>query len=72
MTAAIAGVRQKLIKAVAGRFPLNAVRRRALRAAGYEIGEDVYLGEGLHVTDELATPLAAGLRMVTVPPWLSA
>jgi len=37
--------------------------QRALRAAGYEIGEDVYVGQGIHVTDELASPLAAGLSI---------
>jgi galactoside O-acetyltransferase len=34
-------------------FPLNAVRVRALRAAGYRVGQLVYLGEELHVTDDL-------------------
>lgn len=34
-------------------FPLNAVRVRALRAAGYWVGELVYVGEEFHVTDDL-------------------
>ena len=63
MTSAVTAARRKAMKAVACAFPLNAVRRSALRAAGYDIGEDVYVGEGLQVTDELASPLAAGLRI---------
>ncbi len=63
MTTAVAGARRKVMKAVARTFPLNAVRLRALRAAGYEIGKGVYVGEGLHVTDELASPLVAGLSI---------
>lgn len=63
MTTAGTGARRKILKAVGGTFPLNAVRRRALGAAGYVIGEGVYIGEGLHVTDDLASPLAAGLRI---------
>lgn len=46
-------VKKKLAKETAKRFPLNAVRIRALRAAGYQVGESVYIGEELHVTDEL-------------------
>ena len=63
MTAAVTAARRKAIKAVAGRFPLNAVRTRALRAAGYEVGKGVYVGEGLCVTDELFSPLAPGLSI---------
>jgi acetyltransferase-like isoleucine patch superfamily enzyme len=48
-------IRKKTAKWLAGSFPLNAVRVRALRAAGYDIGQSVYIGEGLHVTDELFT-----------------
>lgn len=44
---------KKAAKWVAGSFPLNAVRIRALRSAGYRVGRSVYIGEGLHVTDEL-------------------
>jgi acetyltransferase-like isoleucine patch superfamily enzyme len=46
-------IRKKAAKWAAGSFPLNAVRVRALRAAGYQVGHSVYVGEGLHVTDEL-------------------
>jgi acetyltransferase-like isoleucine patch superfamily enzyme len=46
-------VRKKSAKWLAGSFPLNAVRVRALRSAGYDVGKSVYIGEGLHVTDEL-------------------
>jgi acetyltransferase-like isoleucine patch superfamily enzyme len=38
---------------VAKGFPLNAVRVRALRYAGYNVGHEVYIGEELHVTDDL-------------------
>jgi acetyltransferase-like isoleucine patch superfamily enzyme len=48
-------IRKKAAKWIAGSFPLNAVRVRALRAAGYSVGRSVYIGEGLHVTDELFT-----------------
>jgi acetyltransferase-like isoleucine patch superfamily enzyme len=47
------GTGTKAAKMVAKSFPLNVVRVRALRAAGYEVGQDVYVGEELHVTDEL-------------------
>jgi len=46
-------VRKKVAKMVAKRFPVNAVRVQALRTAGYRVGERVYIGEELHVTDEL-------------------
>ncbi len=63
MSPAVTGVRRKVMKVVGGTFPLNSLRRRALRAAGYDIGADVYVGTGLHVTDDLASPLEAGLRV---------
>jgi acetyltransferase-like isoleucine patch superfamily enzyme len=44
---------KKSAKRVAGGFPLNGIRVRALRSAGYRVGHSVYIGEGLHVTDEL-------------------
>jgi acetyltransferase-like isoleucine patch superfamily enzyme len=34
------------------------MRVRALRAAGYHVGRKVYVGEGLHITDELFEPRA--------------
>jgi acetyltransferase-like isoleucine patch superfamily enzyme len=46
-------VRKKFAKWVAKRFPLNAVRVFGLRAAGYHVGRQVYIGTELHVTDDL-------------------
>jgi acetyltransferase-like isoleucine patch superfamily enzyme len=46
-------LRKRAFKGLAAAFPLNAVRVAALRAAGYELGGNVYLGQGLHVTDDL-------------------
>jgi acetyltransferase-like isoleucine patch superfamily enzyme len=46
-------VRKRVLKGAAKGFPLNAVRVRALRAAGYSVGRDVYIGTELHVTDLL-------------------
>ncbi len=50
-------IRKRLTKGIAKRFPLNAVRVRALRAAGYRIGDSVYIGEELHITDDLYSDL---------------
>jgi acetyltransferase-like isoleucine patch superfamily enzyme len=47
------GTGRKAAKMVAKRFPLSSIRVRALRAAGYDIGHEVYIGEDLHVTDEI-------------------
>ena len=44
---------RKSAKLLAKYFPLNAVRVRALRAAGYRVGRAVTIGEELHVTDDL-------------------
>jgi acetyltransferase-like isoleucine patch superfamily enzyme len=49
----VLAARKKLLKMTAKSFPLNAVRVRALRAAGYRVGDLVYIGEELHVTDDL-------------------
>lgn len=49
----VRAIRKKSAKWVAGSFPLNGARIRALRSAGYSVGRSVYIGEGLHVTDEL-------------------
>lgn len=46
---------KKAAKMVAKSFPLNLVRVRALRVAGYRVGRSVYVGEELHITDELDT-----------------
>lgn len=40
-------------KFIAKYFPLNFVRIWALREIGYHVGMDAYIGEELHVTDEL-------------------
>ena len=53
---------KKAAKMLAKSFPLNAVRVRALRAAGYQIGHSVYLGEDFHVTDDLDSA-ACALRL---------
>lgn len=44
---------KKLAKMLSSSFPVNAVRVRALRAAGYRIGRSVYVGEELYVVDDL-------------------
>lgn len=44
-------IRKKMFKLIAKYFPLNHVRVWALRQAGYSIGERVYIGEELHVTE---------------------
>ncbi len=57
---------KKGAKTLAKRFPLNAVRVHALRAAGCAVGESVYIGEEFHVTDELdrnPCPLHIGDRV---------
>lgn len=46
-------IRKKLGKLMAKSFPLNSVRILALRAAGYAVGKDVYLGEDFLVVDDL-------------------
>jgi acetyltransferase-like isoleucine patch superfamily enzyme len=46
-------LRKKFLKLTAKYFPLCSVRVWALRGAGYTVGRDVYVGEELHVTDEL-------------------
>ena len=38
---------------IAKYFPVNYIRVCALRAAGYHVGKLVYIGEELHITDEL-------------------
>ncbi|HEX5503094.1 MAG TPA: acyltransferase [Thermomicrobiales bacterium] len=44
---------RKSAKLLAKYFPLNGVRVRALRAAGYRVGRAVTIGEELQVTDDL-------------------
>jgi acetyltransferase-like isoleucine patch superfamily enzyme len=52
-TLSIFSVKKKVCKLVAKYFPVCSVRISALRAAGYKVGDAVYVGEELHVTDEL-------------------
>lgn len=62
----IRAVRKKCAKGIAKSFPLNAVRVRALRTAGYRVGRSVYVGTELHVTDDLysnACSLSIGDRV---------
>jgi acetyltransferase-like isoleucine patch superfamily enzyme len=59
-------VRKKCLKLIAKYFPVGAIRILALRGAGYSVGRDVYIGEELHVTDELdvsACALSIGDRV---------
>jgi acetyltransferase-like isoleucine patch superfamily enzyme len=59
-------VRKKCLRLIAKYFPLCSVRVRALRGAGYTVGRNVYVGEELHVTDELedsACALSIGDRV---------
>jgi len=46
-------MRKKLCKSFAEWIPANALRLALLRAAGFRIGRDVYIGEGLIVTEIL-------------------
>jgi acetyltransferase-like isoleucine patch superfamily enzyme len=46
--------RKKIFKLIAKYFPYNGVRVGALRQAGYQIGRHVYIGEELHITDDLS------------------
>jgi len=43
----------RALKGIAKGFPLNGVRVRALRGAGYSVGSKVYVGTELHITDDL-------------------
>jgi len=46
-------IKKRACKLVAKYFPLCSVRIAALRAAGYQVGSKVYVGEELHITDEV-------------------
>jgi acetyltransferase-like isoleucine patch superfamily enzyme len=46
-------IRKKCLKLTAKYFPVCAIRIRALRGIGCSVGRDVYVGEELHVTDDL-------------------
>jgi acetyltransferase-like isoleucine patch superfamily enzyme len=52
-------VLKRAAKGIAKRFPLNSVRVNALRAAGYQVGSAVYVGEELHITDDLYSSICA-------------
>lgn len=59
-------IRKKCLKLIAKYFPVSRVRVSALRGAGYSVGRNVYIGEELHVTDELEDrpcPLSIGDRV---------
>jgi maltose O-acetyltransferase len=59
-------IRKKILKLLAKYFPVCAIRILALRGAGYSVGRDVYIGEELHITDELEArpcPLSIGDRV---------
>ncbi len=65
-------VRRKVFKRIAQNFPLNSVRVWALRFAGYRVGRQVYVGEGLVVVDDLdqdreACVLTIGDRVAISP-----
>ena len=49
-------LKKKLLKTLAKIFPGNKIRVSLLRACGYEIGKDVYIGEDLIVVDDLDDP----------------
>ena len=49
-------IRKKIFKLAGKYFPLNSVRIWAFRKAGYSIGKQVYIGEELHITDDLSGP----------------
>ena len=69
-TVHLRAIRKKFWKNVAKNFPLNAVRVRALRAAGYEVGHSVFLGAELHITDSLhsdSCSLSIGDRVAIAP-----
>ena len=44
---------RRILKFIARQLPGYQIRRCLLRAAGYTIGEDVYIGEDLIIIDEL-------------------
>lgn len=50
-----------IFKSLAKNFPLYQVRRNLLRAAGYQVGKDVYIGGGLIIIDELIDKGLVGL-----------
>lgn len=49
----INAIKKRICKYIAKHFPLNKVRIWGLRRCGYKVGRQVYIGEELHVTDQL-------------------
>ena len=56
---------KRILKILAKNIPGYQIRRSLLRAAGYSIGKDVYIGEDLIIVDELEPrcPLYIGHRV---------
>lgn len=46
-------IRKKLLKLIAKQIPGNGIRIRLLRMCGYEIGDQVYIGEDILIVDDL-------------------
>lgn len=44
---------KRILKLLVKNFPAYQIRRNLLRAAGYTVGENVYVGEDLIIIDEL-------------------
>lgn len=62
-------VTKKILKTIAPAFPLNKFRIILLRACGYKIGNDVYIGERMIIIDELRDKnnLFIGNRVAIAP-----
>jgi acetyltransferase-like isoleucine patch superfamily enzyme len=63
-------LKKKLFKTLAKILPGNAIRVRLLKACGYRIGKNVYIGEDLIIIDDLADPacrLSIGDRASLAP-----
>lgn len=63
-------LQKKIAKLIAKSFPLNLVRVATVRAAGFAVGKDVYIGEDFLVVDDLdrdACSLYIGNRVAIAP-----
>ena len=63
-------VKNKIGKVVLKSFPLNVARIFGLKLCGFEVGEKVYLGEGLIITSMLSEKtcrLTIGSRVAIAP-----
>ncbi|KAF5038666.1 2,3,4,5-tetrahydropyridine-2,6-dicarboxylate N-acetyltransferase [anaerobic digester metagenome] len=60
---------KKIVKIIAPSFPINRLRILLLRSCGYNIGNNVYIGERLMVIDELSDKnnLFIGDRVAIAP-----